>query len=302
MNTGLSLFCVVAHPADMVVECGGTLALHAARGDHVAVLVLTHGGRTHPVIYVEESRKNETEQESNIDDANRDSVIEIKRAEVEAASSILGLVDVEYLDAEDGMAMPDRRMVDKIADCMQRHTPAILLTHHPGFHGAVGNDHCITGEATLMAASICSRRLSNLDSGTHAIHIKQTFFCGNGVSSRNRITPGGGPINDTYIDITSVMETKIRAIDQFVSQGYDGAYARKTVAGHNGHWGSIAGVPYAEAFLRENAETHDYLPLTDRVLQRDEETMHREYSKTPDPFTIPLEDSPTRRYFPTQSE
>ena len=86
MEEKLSVMCVVAHPADMVTECGGTLALHAARGDEVTAVILTHGGRVHPVIYVEESRKDEGDQKQDIAEAQRNLVLDIKHAEIEAAA------------------------------------------------------------------------------------------------------------------------------------------------------------------------------------------------------------------------
>jgi LmbE family N-acetylglucosaminyl deacetylase len=36
-----------AHPADIFNQSGGTMAHHAARGDWVGCIVLTHGARVH---------------------------------------------------------------------------------------------------------------------------------------------------------------------------------------------------------------------------------------------------------------
>lgn len=108
--------------------------------------------------------------------------------------------------------------------------------------------------------------------------------------------PGGGYHNDLYVDITSVADRKVRALDQFVSQGYDGEYARKCVAGHNGHWGSIAGVTFAEAFVRAHAETHGHLPVAEANLTRDPVTLHRAFSHSADLWRMPRESWPTDRY------
>ena len=53
----MKLLAAYAHPADAITDCGGTLALHVARGDEVSILSMTHGGRIHPNIYEEEWRK-----------------------------------------------------------------------------------------------------------------------------------------------------------------------------------------------------------------------------------------------------
>lgn len=40
----MKVMTIYAHPADTITNCGGTLALHAKRGDEVVALILTHGG------------------------------------------------------------------------------------------------------------------------------------------------------------------------------------------------------------------------------------------------------------------
>ena len=37
------VLAVVAHPDDEVLGCGGALALHAARGDDVSIVILADG-------------------------------------------------------------------------------------------------------------------------------------------------------------------------------------------------------------------------------------------------------------------
>ena len=46
-NRPLRVLSIGAHPADIFDQSGGTMAHHAARGDHVACVVLTHGARVH---------------------------------------------------------------------------------------------------------------------------------------------------------------------------------------------------------------------------------------------------------------
>ena len=295
MSEGYTVLCVVAHPADMVTECGGTLAVHAERGDRVAAVVLTHGGRIHPIVYVEASRKRETDSDGSVAEAERARVIEIKHAEIESAAGILGIHEVIYLDHDDNMGIVKEEIIRQVTESMLKVRPTILITHHPGYHATAGSDHCIAGQVAVAAAGRGAHQLSNLDAGTDAHFVKQAFFFGGGVSSRSSLVPGGGPINDVYIDISAVVVKKIRAMDQFVSQGYDGDYARKCVAGHNGHWGSIGGVTYAEAYMRSSGEVFDSLPLAERTRTRDEHTMHRAYSKGVNPWDVPVEPSPSTK-------
>ena len=43
----IRLLVVGAHPADAFDQAGGTMAHHAAEGDHVSVLIVTTGARSH---------------------------------------------------------------------------------------------------------------------------------------------------------------------------------------------------------------------------------------------------------------
>jgi len=71
------------------------------------------------------------------------------------------------------------------------------------------------------------------------------------------------------IDISDVIERKLRALDHLRSQGYNGLYARKRVEAADGTTGFFATggqAAYAESFMRMNSETHRRLPVTERAL------------------------------------
>jgi LmbE family N-acetylglucosaminyl deacetylase len=274
----MRIAAVFAHPADMATEAGGTLALHALQGDEVKVIILTHGGRLHPNVYIEAQRKNPDTQENTLAHAQRDQILEIKYREMQQSASILGVAEIVCLEVEDTMGTVNHALIERTAEYLSLWKPEILITHHPGYASGVGSDHCISGQIAMAASFRISHQFSNLDD-KEPCFIRQIFFIGNGISSRSSIDPGGGAFNDLYIDITTVVEKKIHAMDCFVSQGYNGDYARKCVSGHNGHWGSLAGVTFAEPFIRNNAETHGLLPLSAVNQKRDEVTMHRGYSQ-----------------------
>jgi len=84
--------------------------------------------------------------------------------------------------------------------------------------------------------------------------------------------------NDVYIDITPVVEKKIRAMDQFITQSYHDDVSRKFVESHDGAYGRAAEVAFAEGFLRRDNETHRLLPVTDHALGEDFIMAHEDYS------------------------
>ncbi len=109
----MKLLAAYAHPADAITDCGGTLALHVARGDEVTILSMTHGGRIHPNIYVEEWRKANTEQA--LAQVTRQEIIDVKRRELERAARILGIERIIALDDDDDGVTVDRAMVEHVA-------------------------------------------------------------------------------------------------------------------------------------------------------------------------------------------
>jgi hypothetical protein len=46
-----------------------------------------------------------------------------------------------------------------------------------------------------------------------------------------------------------------------VSQGYQGPFSRKLVEARDGNWGVLAGVAYAEPFIRGEGATYPSLPI-----------------------------------------
>jgi hypothetical protein len=64
---------------------------------------------------------------------------------------------------------------------------------------------------------------------------------------------------DLFVDISDVIDKKVRALDCIRSQHYHGMYARKRAETSDGYYGVTAGVPYAEPFQR-------YRPLVTRLL------------------------------------
>jgi hypothetical protein len=97
----------------------------------------------------------------------------------------------------------------------------------------------------------------------------------------------GGYDNDLFIDITDVVDKKLAALDCLVSQGYGGAYACKRIETSDGAFGMAGGVAYGEGFIKLNAETHDYLPVTERALARARASDHELIAKTS--YRVPVD-------------
>ena len=67
-----------------------------------------------------------------------------------------------------------------------------------------------------------------------------------------------------FVDVTDVVEKKVRAIHMMKSQKYNTkGYAKKTTEQWNGNLGAFVCMPYAEAFAIEFPEIGNLLPLSD---------------------------------------
>ena len=93
-----------------------------------------------------------------------------------------------------------------------------------------------------------------------------------GYVGHNSLNQGGFFRADVYVDISDVIDQKIRALDCIESQYYDGAYARKRAETEDGRYGGFARVPYAEQFQQYMPRVCYKLPVSEYDLLCAEET------------------------------
>ncbi|GAB3763537.1 PIG-L deacetylase family protein [Microlunatus parietis] len=266
---------IYAHPADTITNCGGTLARHAEAGDEVVALILTHGGRIHPNKYAEEWRKDDPDTE--IIRADTAAIIANKKAELERAAEIVGITRVHTLDHDDEIAAVPEDLVDQTAELIARERPDVIICDYPLNSAQTANTHTVATMTALAAIGRAARLLKNLD-GSAEVNVRQVFFTSYPVFISDALSLHG-PRNDLYIDITPVIAKKVAAMDCFASQGYDGLFARKLIESNNGEHGRVAGVNFAEAFVRCYNETRPLLPVTEAALADDPLTRHVGYSQ-----------------------
>ena len=266
MSEPLRVLSVGAHPADIFDQSGGTMAHHAARGDYVGCVVLTHGARVHDKVISDEMH-----HRSEVPEADELQLLMAERSDVKAeeavkACNLLGVEDVYFFGADDAVLLVTDGVVRRLARLFRELKPDLVLTHFPKEGDGLTNAHATAGQIVLHAMALAG----GVDPGDRNPPHKaaQVFFFGTGAAAVPRTVwqSEGGYYNDLFIDITDVVEKKLAALDCLVSQGYGGAYARKRIETSDGAFGMAGGVAYAEGFIKLNAETHDYLPVTERAL------------------------------------
>lgn len=225
------VLCVAAHPEDLEIHAGGTIARLIAASI--------------PVSYVLCSSGNRGTSDSKVTMAE---IGARREAEQRAAAAILGVTDITFLRHDDGdLQYVTRELRAEIVQLIRKKRPRTVITHDPfpgdGSHDscAIYPDHLTVGmtafEAAFVAAPGPLFHPEHLDQGFMPHKPEALYFI---MSQRP----------DTFVEIGSVWETKMAAVHVYESQGRHlpgvEPFFRRIAA----QLGSRAGVSMAEGFRR----------------------------------------------------
>ncbi|WAS04156.1 PIG-L family deacetylase [Gloeomargaritales cyanobacterium VI4D9] len=222
---------VATHPDDEVLGCGGTLALHAARGDNCHILIMAEGLT---------SRSHQRDVE-----AHKEQLAQL-RLTAQQACAVIGVKDVRFA------GFPDNRMdsvdlldvVKVVESVIEEIQPEIIYTHH---YGDLNIDHQITHQAVMTA----TRPLPN------SCIKKLLFFEVPSATGWNTPTATNAFIPQYYVDLSQkvsdnvdALERKLRALTVYESEMRPYPHNRSLEAvRYLAQWrGSLVGLPCAEAF------------------------------------------------------
>jgi len=219
----LDLMAVGAHPDDVEIACGGTLARLVQLGYRVGIVDLTDGeptpGSTGP---------------------------DVRLREAAEAAAILGV------QVRETLALPNRRLFDShdarvaLATVFRRHRPAIVLSMAAKTPLA-SPDH--QQAVALCDAAVFYSRLSKWEDqfGGLPVHvIKRQLWFPLGFASL-ALPPAAGHF---VADISETLEIKLRAIRAYASQ-FPPSKERlfRTLEAQNRYYGGSAGFDAGELFL-----------------------------------------------------
>ncbi len=276
----LRILSIGAHPADIFDQSGGAMAHHAARGDWVGCVVLTHGARVHDAVVSDEMFHREEVPEAEELKQLMAERSEVKAEEVRRACRSLGVEEVRFLGIDDAVLMVTEEAVRTLARLIRELKPDVVLTHFPREGDGKTNAHATAGQIVLHALS----HAAGVDPGDrrppHKVAQVLFFGCGGASLPRDVWGSEGGYYNDLFIDITDVVDKKLAALDALVSQGYGGAYARKRIETTDGAFGQAGGCAYAEGFIKMTAETRYYFPVTGQALELARASDHEVIGRT----------------------
>jgi N-acetylglucosamine malate deacetylase 1 len=232
----MNILAVGAHPDDLEILCGGTLARYAERGDKVYMASLTNGNMGHPKIEPEDMGK-------------------IRREEMQKSASIIG-AEVIWIDVDDELSEVNVKTRLKMVDAIRFAKPDIIITHDSNDYHV---DHRNTSQLVFEAAPLAC--VHNIKRDYEVLDKQPLIYLMDTVG-------GIGFIPNEFVDIGSTIEIKKKMFRCHESQdawmleatGFDFSDVIETMAKFRGYH---AGVHYAEGFRRLEAW---YRGTTKRVL------------------------------------
>ena len=232
----MKVLAVGAHPDDLEILCGGTLAKYSLAGHKVFMAVLTDGDMGRPDIEPAEMAR-------------------IRKSEFESAAALISAETI-WMGVGDEMSEVNLQSRLAMVDVLREARPDVVLTHSDkDYHVDHRNASTLVFEAAPLACvHNIKRKLPQLDKQPLIYHFDTL-----------------GAINflpNEYVDITGTMEIKKQMYLCHVSQdewmrkatGFDIREVIESVARVRGY---AAGVKYAEGFSRVDAW---YRGTTARVL------------------------------------
>ena len=211
-----------AHPDDVELQAGGSLAAWARQGAHVELACFTAGEKGSP-------------------DPAADQVElgRVRRAEATEAARALGAsVPVHFLGAVDGELEVTMAMRLAVARLVRVMRPDVVLGHDPWRRWLLHPDHRAAGLLTvdgvvaardpLYAPSLAAEGLP-----AHRPHTVLLF---------------GTDTPDELVDVTATLDAKLAALRAHASQIADHEDLQRRIRTWNAAIGADAGLAYAEAF------------------------------------------------------
>jgi len=213
MNNKNRVVIIAAHPDDEILGCGGTAALHVKNGDEVFNIIFCEG----------ESHRYKDGS------VNQDNFIE-------KASQIIGVTETRHLK------FPDQHLdqyslveiIDPLLMNIRDIKPNIIYCQ---FGGDINRDHKILFEAALVATRPVEEYIDKIYAFDTASSTEWSY-------PRNFVP-------DTWVDISGVLDIKLRAMECYESElkKYPHPRSLKALEYKSKAWGNQCCLEAAEVFM-----------------------------------------------------
>ncbi|MGS2740076.1 bacillithiol biosynthesis deacetylase BshB1 [Sinomicrobium sp. M5D2P17] len=219
----LDILAIGAHPDDVELGCGATIAKEVAQGKKAGILDLTRG------------------------ELGTRGSAELRDKESVRAAEILGVTVRENLAFADGFFVNDKEHQLEIIKIIRKYRPEVVLCN------AVDDRHIDHGKGSKLASDACFLSgLVKIDTGQEAWRPKHVYHY---IQWKN-LEP------DVVVDVTGFIHLKAEAVSAYTSQFFDpdSKEPETPISSRNfldsityraRDLGRIVGVDYAEGFTAE---------------------------------------------------
>lgn len=188
----LRILFIGAHPDDCDIKGGGTAALFAAQGHQVKFIAVTNGDAGHM-------------------ETGGGMLAKRRTAEAQESARRLGIAEYEVMDNHDGELMPTLENRMDIIRKIREWKADVVISHRTNDYHP---DHRYTGVLVQDAAFMVG--VPNVAADTPPLRKNPVFlYFEDGFQKPNPFSP------DITVDITSVIDQKIHALDAHTSQFYE---------------------------------------------------------------------------------
>lgn len=181
----MRVLAIGAHPDDVELLCGGTMAKYTKNGHKIMIATMTNGDKGHLIIPPRKLGR-------------------IRLEEARRAASVLGGQHV-WVGFKDGEVFHNRNSVMKTVEVIRKAKPDVVFTMSPqDYHG----DHANTGRIVVEAVFDAGVPRIRTESPAHTP--RKVYYC--------ETVFGIGFEPDLWVDISDHIETKLKALQQHKSQ------------------------------------------------------------------------------------
>jgi LmbE family N-acetylglucosaminyl deacetylase len=217
----MRILAVGAHPDDLELCCGGTLAKYAAQGHEIGIAIMTDGATGHSHIPAEE-------------------LVKMRRQEAQNSAAVIG-AEFYWLGFPDGKLEYNSEVRTELNKAVKRFNPELIITHNPEDYIS---DHRITSKL-VVDIGIWAHIGPSIPELPPTPVVPSIAFMDTLV--------GVNFIPERYIDISDYFETKKKMLSCHVSQqswlsDYGGIDYMETIQVSCRYRGIQSGVKYAEGF------------------------------------------------------
>jgi len=228
----MNILAFGAHPDDVELFCAGSLLKYAANGHHIFVALATSGN-----------------QGSNLIEG-REEIARIREAEQLEAAKLYG-AQVRFLRYDDEGLIESEEVRRNVLNAIRWADPDVVFTHFPG---DMSTDHNVIG--TIVSRVLLSLPGKNVKADVPPIKKAPSLF----------YWDSGAGIHfdpEVYVDITDVMDKKLKAVAVHKSQfDWMATFQTQTLSDYcrviNEFRGLQSGFKFAEGFRA--CRVHGYMP------------------------------------------